>query len=76
MNETTMQYFAKEDILHLSFSGEPEAGSVELGPSITAELNEAGEVIGVEILNASAFLRDSLLESIQFKVLQATASHL
>lgn len=73
MNKTSMHYFEEEDILHLSFSDEPEAGSIELGATITAELNEAGDVIGVEILNASAFLRDSILESIQFKVLQATS---
>ena len=35
-----------------------------------AELNEKGELIGIEILNASAFLRDSILESVQAKVLQ------
>jgi uncharacterized protein YuzE len=70
MNKTSMRYFEKEDILHLVVSDEPEANSIELGPNITAELNEKGELIGVEILNASAFLRDSIMESIQFKLLQ------
>ena len=65
-----MVYFEQEDILHLALSDEPEAGSVEIGPNITAELNDRGELIGVEILNASAFLRDSILESVQAKVLQ------
>ncbi|MBE2197241.1 MAG: DUF2283 domain-containing protein [Anaerolinea sp.] len=72
MNKTSIRYFEKEDILHLVVSDEPEANSVELGPNITAELNEKGELIGVEILNASAFLRDSIMESIQFKMLQTT----
>ena len=70
MNKTSIRYFEKEDILHLVISDEPEANSIELGPNITAELNEKGELIGVEILNASAFLRDSIMESIQFKMLQ------
>jgi uncharacterized protein YuzE len=70
MNKTSMRYFEKEDILHLVVSDEPEANSIELGSNITAELNEKGELIGVEILNASAFLRDSIMESIQFKLLQ------
>jgi len=70
MNKTSIRYFEKEDILHLVVSDEPEANSVELGPNITAELNEKGELIGVEILNATAFLRDSIMESIQFKMLQ------
>ena len=73
MNKTSLMYFEDEDILHLVISDEPEANSIELGPNITAELNENGEVIGVEILNAAAFLRDSLMESVQFKVLQTPA---
>jgi uncharacterized protein YuzE len=45
-----MTYFDKEDVLYLEISDEPEAGSIELSPNITAELNDAGELIGVEIL--------------------------
>ncbi len=37
---------------------------MELGPNITAELNDDGELIGLEILNASAFIRDSVVESL------------
>ena len=65
-----MVYFEQPDVLHLALSDEPEAGSVEISPNITAELNDKGELIGIEILNASAFLRDSILESVQAKVLQ------
>ncbi len=65
-----IHYFEEEDILHLVFSEEAEFSSVELAPNITAELNAQGELIGIEILNASTFLRDMLLESIQAKVLQ------
>lgn len=61
-----MTYFEAEDILHLVLSEEPEANSVELSPGVMAELNKNGEMIGIEILNASAFLRNSLLESFQF----------
>jgi len=35
---------------HLAFSDEPEAGSVEISPNLTAELNVKGELIGIEIL--------------------------
>jgi len=52
-----------------SILDEPEAGSVELSPSITAELNAAGELIGIEILNASRFVRDTVLDSVQAQVL-------
>jgi uncharacterized protein YuzE len=53
----------------LIISEEYEAGSVELSPNITAELNDKGELIGIEILDASSFMRDSILETAQAKVL-------
>jgi uncharacterized protein YuzE len=65
-----MAYFQDEDVLHLSISDEPEADSVELSPNVTAELNEAGELIGIEILSASTYLRDSILDSAQAKMLR------
>jgi len=64
-----MAYFEAEDVLHLSISEGPEASSVEVSPNVTAELNKRGELIGIEILNASAFVRDSVLESVQAKML-------
>ena len=69
MNKMKMVYTEQEDILHLAISDEPEMGSMELGPNITAELNNEGELIGIEILNASAFIRDSVVESLQAKML-------
>ena len=70
MNNARMVYFEKEDVLHLAISDEAEAQSVELSPNITAELNEKGELIGIEILKASAFVRDSILETAQARVLK------
>jgi uncharacterized protein YuzE len=55
MNKTSIRYFEKEDILHLVISDEAEANSIELGPNITAELNEKGELIGVEIIKRNCF---------------------
>jgi uncharacterized protein YuzE len=70
MNKTRMMYFEKDDVLHLAISDEPEAGSVELGPNIMVELNDKGEMIGIEILEASRFIRDSIMESVQARVLR------
>ena len=70
MSNPKLSYFEKEDILHLVISDEKEFGSVEISPNITAELNEDGELIGIEIIDASSFLRDSILESTQAKLLQ------
>lgn len=69
MSKTHMVYFEEDDVLHFAISEEPEAGSVEVSPNITAELNAKGELIGIEILNASTFIRDSILESVQAKML-------
>jgi uncharacterized protein YuzE len=70
MNKTKLAYFENDDVLHLAISDEPESGSIELSPNIIAELNDKGELIGIEILNASAFIRDSILESVQAKMLR------
>ena len=69
MDKTKMTYFKDEDILHLAISDEKEANSVEMSPNVTAEFNEHGDLIGIEILEASSFIRDSILESVQAKVL-------
>ena len=74
MNKPKMLYFEKEDILHLIIAHEEEANSVEVSPNITAELNERGELIGVEILNASTFVRDSILEGVQARILNLSNS--
>ena len=70
MSKPRMMYFEQDDVLHLAISDEPEAGSVELAPNITVELNDKGEMIGVEILEASRFIRDSIMESVQARVLR------
>ncbi len=69
MSKTKMTYFRQEDILHIVISEENEASSVEFSPNITAELNKNGELIGIEILEASSFIRDSILESVQAKMM-------
>jgi len=72
MNKRRMMYFEKDDVLHLAISDDPEAGSVELSPNITVELNSKGEMIGIEILEASRFIRDSIMDSVQARVLRVT----
>lgn len=62
MNKPQLTYFKDEDILHLVISTDTEASSVEISPNITAELNVEGAIIGIEILSASLFIRDSILD--------------
>ncbi len=65
-----MNYFPEQDVIHLTLTNDEEVESMELSPNITAELNANGELIGVEILKASLFLRDFILESTQAKLMQ------
>ena len=74
MNKTSVRYFEAEDILHIAIADGPESRSIELGPTITVELDENDEMIGVEILEASSFLRDAVLESIQARTLRILAA--
>jgi len=75
MSKPQMRYFEEEDILHLCISEEREASSVEVAPNITAELNDHGELIGIEILSASNYIRDAILDSVQAKILELSEPH-
>ena len=72
MNNPKITYFPDQDVIHLAMTDEDEAASMELSLNITAELNADGELIGVEILKASTFLRDFILESTQVKLMQSS----
>jgi uncharacterized protein YuzE len=69
-----MSYFERDDIIHIKVRDGEEAGSVELSPNITAELNEKNEIIGIEIIDASKYIRDNILESAQAKLLRMGSS--
>ncbi|MDY6857529.1 MAG: DUF2283 domain-containing protein [Thermodesulfobacteriota bacterium] len=75
MDKTKMTYFKEEDILHFIISEENESKSIEISPNITAELNENGDLIGIEILEASSFIRDTILESAQAKIMNLQKSY-
>ncbi len=64
-----INYFKKEDIMHIVISEGPERGSVEISPNITLELDGNREIIGIEILEASKYIRDSMLETAQAQLM-------
>jgi uncharacterized protein YuzE len=74
MNNSEITYFEKEDILYFLISDEPEVGSVEISPNITAELNEAGELIGIEIIDASSYLWHFMLDFIKILLKERSES--
>ncbi len=52
-----VNYDSASDVLYIVTKKGAEEESVEVAPGIHVELDEKGEVIGIEILNASAFFK-------------------
>ena len=52
-------YDEKEDILYLAREGKEEE-VVELAPGINVELDSSGELIGIELFNASDLLKGAI----------------
>ncbi len=72
MASPKMHYFESDDIIHINIQDGAEAKSVELSPNITVELDANDEIIGIEILHASTYIRDNVLETVQGKLLRST----
>jgi uncharacterized protein YuzE len=66
-----MRYFQEEDVIHIAIKPGDEANSYEVSPNVTVELDPEGDIIGVEIIEASKYIRDGLLETINAKLAQA-----
>jgi uncharacterized protein YuzE len=56
-NEPLVNYDSKSDVLYIVTREGKEEEFVEIAPGINIELDEEGRVIGIEILNASEFLK-------------------
>ena len=62
----THYYDEEEDILYLAKQGQEEE-VVEVAPGINVEFDKGGQLIGVELLNASALLKD-VIKPIEKKI--------
>lgn len=56
-NKPLLNYDSKSDILYIAVKKGKEEEFVEIAPGVNVELDENGKVIGIEILNASNFLK-------------------
>jgi len=56
-NKPVVNYDPKSDVLYIVARKGREEESVEIASGINVELDEKGEVVGIEILNASSFLK-------------------
>lgn len=57
MKKPLLNYDSDSDILYIVTKKGQEEQFIEVAPGVNVELDEKGEVIGIEILNASTFLR-------------------
>ena len=55
--KSLINYDSKSDILYIVAKKGLEEEFVEIAPGVNVELDEKGEVIGIEILNASKFFK-------------------
>lgn len=56
-NKPLLHYDSKSDIIYIVTRKGKEEEFIEVAPGINVELNDKGEVIGIEILDASRFLK-------------------
>jgi len=56
-NKPLINYDAKSDVIYIAAKKGKEEEFIEIAPGINVELDEQGQVIGIEILNASNFLK-------------------
>lgn len=67
--ENIVNYDAQSDVLYLGARAGIEEEHIEIAPGISAELDNAGQVIGVEVLNASQIFK-GVTKSLASKSLQ------
>ncbi len=64
-----INYDGKSDILYIGVKKGAEEEFIEISPGINIELNEEGQVIGIEILNASKILKP-VVKPLQRQILE------
>ena len=70
----TLKYYPKDNVLYVRLQARGEAKSVEIEPGVTAELNKGGELIGIEILDASVYLRKLIQDRLEPRLRHRLAS--
>ena len=69
-----MKYYPENDVLYVLLQAGEEAKAVEIEPGVTAELNKRGKLIGIEILDASKYLRKLIQQRLEPQLRNKLAS--
>lgn len=59
-----LRYFAKDDVLYYLLRTGPAARTREVQPGVTLEYDTRGRLLGMEILDASRFLKNFVLRDL------------
>ena len=73
-SKESVKYYPENDVLYVLIQAGEEAKSVEIEPGVTAELNKNGKLIGIEILDASKYLRKLVQQRWEPQLRQRIAS--
>jgi uncharacterized protein YuzE len=63
MKQGTLRYYEESDILYFFLKEGMEKRNIEVVPGVTIELNNKNEIIGIEILDASKFVKNYILKT-------------
>jgi uncharacterized protein YuzE len=67
MAESKVRYDAKADVLYLACDEGEIARSIEVSPGMTVEFDDAGIILGIEILRASKIPTEKVIASLHTK---------
>jgi uncharacterized protein YuzE len=70
----SVKYYPENDVLYVLLQAGEEAKAVEIEPGVTAELNKQGKLIGIEILDASKYLRKLIQQRLELQLRHKLAS--
>ena len=69
-----LHYYEDSDVLYYLISEGEEEKAIELSPGVTVELNKEKEIVGIEILDASKFMKTFVIENFQRKIASSKLS--
>jgi uncharacterized protein YuzE len=70
----SLKYYPEADVLYVLIKTGEEAKSVEIEPGVTAEMDKRGRLMGIEILDASQYLRKVIQEKLEPQLKRKIAS--
>ncbi len=68
MTEMKISYDPKYDVLYLKFTEENVVDTIEVNKGVLIDYGKNGEMVGIEIINASGLIKANPLQEIVIKL--------